>query len=175
MQWIYAKEECRTQHIKSKPEDLGEFRRSLTSTSLLPDRNSRRGVTLVNAVEDRDRSALPLYAFPGSEASRTARLRPIPEEHPVISTTFFSMIPDSLVGFYSTGQSLCKRRLRKRRVGERNFQCFHIFLLPQGRLIPKHLRAISHLQSSRAFLMPLTLYFFKFCLSLTWEMVPIFV
>lgn len=161
MQWIYAKEECRTQHKMSKPEDLSEFRRSLTLTNLLPDRNSRRGVTLVKAVEDCDWSALPLYAFPGSEASRTARLRPIPEEHPVISTTFFSMAPDSLAGFCSTGQSLCKRRLRKRRVGKKKyFQCFHIFLLPQGRLMPKHLLAISHLESSRAFLMPLTLYFF---------------
>lgn len=39
---------------------------------------------------------LPLNVLSGSEASRTARLRPIPEEQPVIRTTFFSIEPGSL-------------------------------------------------------------------------------
>lgn len=37
-------------------------------------------------------NVLPLKLFCGSDASRTARLRPIPEEQPVISTTFLSMM-----------------------------------------------------------------------------------
>ena len=42
-----------------------------------------------------DVRSLPLYVLSGSEANRTARLRPIPEEQPVISTTFFSIAPES--------------------------------------------------------------------------------
>lgn len=45
----------------------------------------------LQTVTDRNQLRLPLNVLSGSEASRTARLRPIPEEQPVISTTFLSM------------------------------------------------------------------------------------
>lgn len=48
---------------------------------------------------------LPLYVLPGSEANRTARQRPIPEEQPVISTTFLSMEPSSQM-FCFNGEQL---------------------------------------------------------------------
>lgn len=44
---------------------------------------------------------LPLKVLVGSEANRTARLSPIPEEQPVISTTFFSIEIPSKMFLYS--------------------------------------------------------------------------
>lgn len=84
---------------------------------------------------------LPLNAFWGSDANRTARLRPIPEEQPVINTTFASMAPTD---------RLKRREAEERRTGFPS--CFsHLATRP---VTCKHLPTISHLQPSRYFHIP---------------------
>lgn len=97
---------------------------------------------------------LPLNAFWGSEANRTARLRPIPDEQPVINTTFASMVLTD--------------QLKRREVQEKRAAfslCFHGWL--QGQL---HVNIFS---LSATCSPPIISTFhhcvFSFCLAQTWE------
>lgn len=97
---------------------------------------------------------LPLNAFWGSEAKRTARLRPIPDEQPVINTTFASMV---------LTDQLKRREAEDKRAG---FSlCFYIWL--QGQL---HVNIISvSATCSPPIISTYHHRVFSFCLWQTWE------